>query len=212
MIIELDVQSREGSAPDALRAQGFLPAVVYGRKEATQPLSIDARAFERVWREAGETTIVSLKGLGHEVETLIHEVQVHPVSGVPLHADFYALEKGKKVTIAVPLEFVGEAPAEKQGHVFVKALHEIEIEVAPAELPHALEVDVSSLVEIGDHITAGEIRLPPSATLQIDPEEVIASITGYVEEPVEEPKTEAPAAEGAAEATTPAAEAPAEEK
>ena len=125
-----------------------------------------------------------------------------------MHADFYVLEKGKKIEISVPLEFVGEAPAEKMGHILVKALHEIEIEVAPAELPRNLEVDISKLVEVGDHITAADIKLPASATLVTNGEDIVVSVTAFQEEKIEEPTV-------AAEAGVPAEAAPesaAEEK
>src|SRR3990167_2384869 len=137
----LEVKSRDAKdSADALRKHGVVPAVFYGPKEGATPIAVDARKLERVWKEAGETTIVTLKGMGEDKDTLIHDVQFHPVNGNLLHADFYVLEKGKKITIKVPLEFEGVAPAEKAGHILIKALHEVEIEVAPAELPHHLAV------------------------------------------------------------------------
>ncbi len=139
---------------DALRASGRIPAVVYGPKEKATSIVVDAKVFGKLFKEAGETTIVKLSGLGEDKDTLIHDVQRHPVTDLPLHADFLALEKGKKIEISIPLEFVGAAPAEKAGHILVKTLHEVEIEVAPAELPQHLEVDISSLVEVGDHVVA----------------------------------------------------------
>ena len=179
----LDVTTRDTSqSVDILRAKGTIPATFYGPKELPASISIDGRRMESIWRDAGETTIVTLKGVGADKDTLIHDVQLHPVSGKILHADFYVLEKGKKITINVPLEFIGEAPAEKLGHILVKTLHEIEIEVAPAELPHNLEVDISTLTEVGDHITAGEVKLPPSATLITEAEEIVASVTAFQEE------------------------------
>jgi large subunit ribosomal protein L25 len=137
-----------------------------------------------------------------------------------LHADFYVLEKGKKIKIDVPLEFHGVAPAEKAGHILVKALHEIEIEVAPAELPHHLVVDLTKLANVGDHIVASEIALPPSAVLITSGEEIVASITEFKEEKEEitpAPETiittEKKAEEGAAgEGAAPAKEEKKEKK
>jgi large subunit ribosomal protein L25 len=182
-MLALEVTARNDTeSADALRARGVTPAVLYGPKESPMPIAIDARRLETVWRDAGETTIVTLKGAGHDMDTLIHDVQLHPVTSQILHADFYVLEKGKKITINVPLEFVGEAPAEKLGHILVKALHEIEIEVAPAELPHNLDVDLATLKEVGDHITASQIKLPPSAALITGADEIVASVTAFQEE------------------------------
>lgn len=219
-MLSLAVKARDAKdSSEALRTKGQVPAVFYGPKEEATPVAVDALAFDKIWREAGETTIVNLTGIGEEKQTLIHDVQFHPVTDRPLHADFYVLEKGKKVTINVPLEFEGVAPAEKAGHIVVKALHEVEIEVAPAELPHHLVVDLSLLANVGDHITASQIKLPSSAELKTNPDEIVVSITAFVEEKIEEPKLaeivgeekkegEAAGAEGA----TPAADAAPETK
>jgi large subunit ribosomal protein L25 len=147
----------------------------------------------RVWKEAGETTLVKLQGAGEDQDTLIHDVQIHPVTGALVHAGFYVIEKGKKVTIKVPLEFVGVAPAEKLGGIAVKALHEVEIEVAPAELPHHLEIDMSKLETVGAHITAKEIKLPPSAALLTAADEIVVSIVEFKEEKEEVPAAVVPA-------------------
>ena len=135
-----------------------------------------------MWKTAGETTIVKLTGVGEDKDTLIHDIQFHAVTSQVLHADFYVIEKGKKVTIEVPLEFIGSAPAEKLGHIVAKVLHAVEIEVAPAELPHHLEIDLSVLENVGDHVSAKQIKLPPSATLKINPDEIIVSIVEFKEE------------------------------
>ncbi|MDO8481772.1 MAG: 50S ribosomal protein L25 [bacterium] len=219
-MLAIEVEPRKiKESLDTLRKRGAMPAVFYGPKEAATPVAIDALKFERVWREAGETTVVALKGIGSEKEVLIHDVQFHPVTSSLLHADFYVLEKGKKIRIKVPLKFINSAPAEKAGHILVKALHEIEIEVAPAELPHDLPVDVSVLANVGDHIAAEQIPLPPSAILITHKGEIVASISEFREEKVATPEPTpavegaVPPAEGATQpASTPKPEAKAGEK
>lgn len=182
-MLELEIKARDSKeSNDTLRAGGAIPAVLYGPKEDATPIAINARAFERLFKEAGETTLVKLKGVGDDKDTLIHDVQWHPVTDKPLHADFLVLEKGKKITLNIPLEFVGVAPAEKAGHIVTKVLHEVEIEVAPHELPQQLEVDISKLENVGDHISAKEIKLPASAELKTDADEIVVSITAFVEE------------------------------
>ncbi len=196
-MLAIEVEKREmKESPETLRKRGAMPAVFYGPKESATAIAIDALKFDRVWREAGETTVIQLTGVGDAKETLIHDVQFHPVTSVPLHADFYVLEKGKKIKIKVPLKFIGVAPAEKAGHIVSKVLHEIEIEVAPAELPHDLPVDISGLANVGEHITAGQIKLPPSATLISHGADIAVTIIEFKEEKVEEPVAPA-AAEGA---------------
>lgn len=215
-MLELEIKSRDSQeSNDTLRSSGRIPAVLYGPKEDSTPVVIDSKVFGKLFKEAGETTIIKLKGVGDDKDTLIHDVQWHPVSDIPLHADFYVIEKGKKIEISIPLEFVGVAPAEKAGHIIVKALHEVEIEVTPAELPQHLEVDISKLENVGDHITAKEIKLPPSAELKTDADEIVVSVTAFVEE--KEPETEVKLAEvegdaekaaaAAAEGGAPAADA-----
>src|SRR3990167_5789885 len=133
MIVKLEVSPRDSKeSAELLREKGSVPAVFYGPKEASTPVAINGRKLASIWKEAGETTIITLTGAGEDKDTLIRDVQTHPVTGALLHADFYVLEKGKKITINIPLEFEGIAPAEKAGHVISKALHEIEIEVTPA--------------------------------------------------------------------------------
>lgn len=186
--MELSVEKRDvKTAPKTLRNKGILPAVVYGRKAEATPISVDQKTFEKVFHKAGESTVITLSGLGEEKDALIHEVVFHPVSGEILHADFYAIEKGQKVTVSIPIEFVGESPAVKdKGAVLVKVMHELEIEVLPKDLPHALEVDLGKLVELEDKIFVKDIKLPESAIITDDPEEVVAMATEAQEEEIEE--------------------------
>jgi len=175
---------------DVLRKAGRMPAVFYGPKESSTPVSVSLAEFKKVWKKAGESSVVIIKEGSSEHETLIHEVDVHPLSGEPRHADFYVLEKGKKVQVAVQLVFVGVAPAIKdKGGILVKVQREIEIEAAPKDLPHEIEVDISKLIEISDVIHAKDLKLPAGVDLKISPEEVVASVS----EPKEE-KEEAPTA------------------
>jgi large subunit ribosomal protein L25 len=199
-MLELEIKPRDSKeSAETLRAQGVLPAVIYGPKEEATAITINQKEFERLFKKAGETTIIKLKGLGEEKDSLVHDIQRHPVNDTVLHADFYVLEKGKKVTLNIPLEFVGEAPAEKQGHILTKVLHEVEIEVAPADLPQHLEVDISKLENVGDHVLASDIKLPKSAELKISPDEILVSVTAFVEEKAEAPApAESAPAEGAA--------------
>ncbi len=207
-MLTLDIQPRNAAdSPEALRIKGVVPAVFYGPKEGSTPIAVDARKLEHVWKAGGQTSVITLEGVGEKKETLIHDVQFHAVTGRLVHADFYVLEKGKKIKINVPLEWVGQAPAEKAGHIVVKALHEVEIEVAPAELPHNLAVDLSKLENVGDHITASQITLPPSASLITDAHEIVVSVTEFKEEAVEiAPAPETVITTAKTEEGTPAAE------
>lgn len=171
---------------EGLRKAGVFPAVYYGKKEEAKPIQMSASEFGKVWKEAGESTVVSITMPTGNVDALIHDVQFDVVTGQPIHADFYVFEKGHKVEISIPLEFIGVSPAVKeQGAVLMKVLHEIKIKAEPAKLPHAIEVDISSLINLNDHITAQSIKLPAGVELIENPEEVVVSVAEAKEEVVE---------------------------
>jgi large subunit ribosomal protein L25 len=186
--MELTVEKRDSKKSSAtLRGKGILPAVIYGRKEESTPIAVDRKTFEKLYKQAGENTVVTIKGLGEDKDTLIHEVVVDAVTGVALHADFYAIAKGQTVTVAIPIEFDGESPAVKElGGILVKVMHELEIEVPPKDLPHALHADISKLKTLEDKITVADLKLPASAKITADVEEVVAMIDVAKDEPVEE--------------------------
>ncbi len=188
------MQKREqfGKALTAARKEGRLPVVVYGPKELAISCFVNLAEFKKVWKVAGESSVVSLTidGAGTK-DVLIHDVDVHPVTGVPRHVDFYAIEAGKKVEVAVPLIFVGLAPVIKNlGATLVKVLYEIEIAALPKDLPHEISVDVSSLAALDSQIHARDLSLPIGVTLITGPFEVIAAVA---EQKAEEEKLAAPA-------------------
>ena len=188
-MLSLTVEKRANTGKlEALRESGKMPAVFYGPKEASTSISVSAKEFSKVWKKAGESSVVILKDGAHEHETLIHEVDVHPLSGEPRHADFYVIEKGKKVQVAVPLVFSGVSPAVKdKAAILVKVMREMEIEAAPRDLPRELVVDISALVEYNDSIHAKDIKLPSGVELKVKPEDVVASVTEAKEEVEEAP-------------------------
>lgn len=174
--------------PEAVRKTGQIPAVFYGKKEASTPISIERNDFLKVWKEAGESTIVKLETPEGAKESLIHEVDFDPITGQPIHADFYVFEKGHKVKVELPIEFEGISPAVKDfGGVLVKVLHEIEVEAEPKDLPSHLVLDTGVLANIGDQILAGDLRLPAGVSLVSGAEEVVALIAQPREEKEEEP-------------------------
>lgn len=191
--MELKAQKRSvtGKGVQALRAEGKIPAVVYGSKEESLPIEVEVGAFTRVLKEAGESIVIELSLDGETKNVLIHDIDHDPVTNEPRHADFYAVQKGQKVNVAVPLAFVGEAPGVKElGANLIKALHELEIEAEATNLPHEIEVDVSSLTSLDSHIAAKDVRLPSGVTLVTGEDEAVASLAMPEEEP-EEP-AEAP--------------------
>ena len=190
--MELTVEKRDLKAsPNTLRQKGVLPAVVYGRAQESTPIAVDLKTFQKLYKQAGESSVITLKGLGEAKDALIHDVSFDVLTGTPLHADFYAIAKGQKVTVAVPFSFDNESPAVRDlGGILVKVMHDLEIEVEPKDLPHSIQVDISKLTELDSQIKVSDLKLPPSAKISIDMDEVVAMIDVAKEEPVEEVVTD----------------------
>ncbi len=184
-MLTLDVTKRTalGKASKELLKKGEMPATVYGPKQEAISITVPVRAFQKVWKQGGESTVVILKGLGDEKETLIQEVSFDPISDLPRHADFYAIEKGKKVRVGVPIEFVGTSPAVKElGAVLLKVMHELEIEVMPKDLPHVIEVDIAPLATMGSSLNVKDLKLPAGVTCLNNADEVVAMASEVKEE------------------------------
>lgn len=185
--MELTVEKRSiETKAKALRDKGVLPAVIYGRSEESTPIAVDLKTFSKLYKAAGESSVITLKGLDADKQVLIHDVAFDAVSGAPIHADFYAIQKGQKVTVAVPLEFDGVSPAVKDlGGILTKVMHELELTCEPADLPHAIHVDISKLVTLEDQIKVSDLAIPKTAELSIDADEVVAMISVAQDEPEE---------------------------
>jgi large subunit ribosomal protein L25 len=185
-MLKLNAQKRETTEKTpAIRESGRVPAVFYGKKTPSTPISINTGDFLKLWHEAGEATIFSLSIDGSEEHSaLIHDVQVHPVTQEPTHVDFYVVEKGQKVTVSVPFEFIGEAPAlDTYDATLVKVMHEIEIEASPSNLPSQIEVDISGLAEIDQQILVTDLKLPAGVEItEAEPEEVVVLVAAVKEE------------------------------
>ncbi len=186
-MLTLKVEKRNiGENLNQMRKAGKIPAVFYGKKEEATSIVVSKAEFEKVLKEAGESSIINLHGDAIDVDVLIHEVDLDPVTDYPRHADFYAIEKGKKLEVKIPLEFIGVSPAVKDlGAILVKVMHEVEVEALPKDLPHTLTVDISSLVAFNDVITAAEIKLPAGVELKDKAENIVASVSEPKEEVVE---------------------------
>lgn len=160
-----------------LRADGKIPAVVYGPAHDAQAITLDTKAFEKVWHEAGESTVVELAGLGKDLSVIIHDVSVDPLYSTPTHADLFAVRTDQAVEVTVPLEFTGSAPAEKElGGTLIKVLHEIDIEALPKDLPHNIEIDVTVLKTFDDQIHVRDIVLPKGVTATTSGDDVVALV------------------------------------
>ncbi len=163
-----------GKSSSLLAKEGLMPAVVYGHSQEATPISLPVADFQKILRDSGESVVIDVEGLGKPMQVLIHDIDRDPVTNIPRHADLYAIEKGAKVEVAVPLSFIGESMAVKTGANLVKVLHELQIEADPANLPHDIEVDISALAEVGDQIHVKDLILPKGVITHADADEVVA--------------------------------------
>lgn len=187
MTIKLPVTVRDQAINlGALRENGNVPAVVYGPKQEAIQITLSGKEFDKVLKEAGESTIVELTGLKETAEVLIKDVDFNPVKNQVVHVDFYAIERGKEMTTHVPLEFVGEAPVEenKLGNV-TKVLHEVTVTCLPKDLPSHIDVDLSVLATIEDKIHVSDLKLPAGVAVDMDADETVA-VVSVAKEEVEE--------------------------
>lgn len=179
-----------GKKVRSLRKQGFLPAVVYGGGKQAEPVSIKEADFSKLWKSAGESTIVELVLDGQKKNVLIHDVAIDPLRDKPVHADFYTVDAHKKIRVDVPLEFIGESEAVKAGGILVKVLHSLKIEALPKDLPHSISVDTSTLKAVGDSVLISDLKMPAGVFFLGSKSETVA----VVETPRAEEELKAPEA------------------
>lgn len=189
MTISLAVTKRDDSKKlGALRAAGDMPGVVYGPKQEPITIAMSQKDFDKVLEEAGESTIVELTGLEKPIEVLIKDVDFDPAKRGYRHVDFYAIERGKEMTVNVPLEFIGVAPAEKSGvGTVTKVLHEIEVTCRPSLLPAEIEVDLSVLVDEESIIHVSDLKVAEGVVIENEGDETVAVVSVAKEEVDEAP-------------------------
>ncbi|HDH31195.1 MAG TPA: 50S ribosomal protein L25 [Candidatus Wolfebacteria bacterium] len=185
--MELGVQKREifGKKVKALREQELIPAELYGHGFENLHLSVSAKNFSRVFKEAGESTVIKLKVEGgdekeksSELNVLIHDIQKNALTDEISHIDFYQVRMDEKIKTTVPLIFVGEAPGVKEkGGILIKAVKEIEVESLPADLPNNISINIDVLDDIGKSIHMKDIKIDEKVKVLIDAETVITTIT-----------------------------------
>lgn len=204
-----------GRKVKALRRDGNLPANIYGKKLASIAVQVPLKDFQKTFEEVGETGVIELQVNDDKYPALIHNVQVNPVTDIPVHVDFLNVDLAQKVTAPVPIEFIGESPAEKSGEgVVVYQLYEVEVEALPTDLPEKLEVDVSGLEKIDDAIHVSDLNVD-RAKIEIkeDPEQSVVYITEpQKEEEIAPPEEAVAEGEAPAEGETKEGEAEGEEK
>ena len=197
--IKAELRTVLGRKVKKIRKEGLLPATVYGRN--FEPISVQFKTMEleRLFDEVGESGLVELLIDTQKVPVLFRNPQYSPVEGELVHIDCYKVNLKEKITATVPIEFIGESQAVKEGNNLVEVSNEVEIEALPADLPESITVDITALNTVEDMITVGDIKLDEKMEMVTQPDQVIVKVEKpRVEEvaPVEEEaQVEVPATE-----------------
>ncbi len=188
LTLKVEPRSITGKKVKTIREKGGIPAVMYGQETDPVNLSVDYASFEKVYKKAGESTLVNLifGDEKKEVPVLIHDVSYNPVNDKIEHIDFYKIKYGQELTANVELKFVGESKAVKEkGGILVIKLNEVEIRCLPKDLISEIEVDLSILEDFDDIIYVKDLKVPETIKIINDKEEIVAGVshsTGTVEE------------------------------
>ena len=153
-----------------LRAAGKIPAIIYGHARAPQSLELDGHTLGKLLdRISYTTTVIELDVAGQTARTIIRELQRHPVNRNILHVDFQELVAGEKITVRVPLKFVGTPEGVRTGGGILDAtIRELHITVDPADIPNHIDVDVSAL-HVGKSLHVRDVQVPNGVTVLDDP-------------------------------------------
>ena len=209
-MVEVTIERREGQGKGTarkLRRAGVIPAVFYGPRRTTVSIAVRAEEFEKKLSHLEGSHLIRLLNDGgkdaelHDKAVLLREIQRHPVTGDVLHADFFEVDLTERLTVSVPLRFIGKAVGVVEGGILQPIVREIEVECLPTEIPEFIEVDVSHLT-IHQAVHLSELRLPERVTAMGEPSQPLVSVLPPT---VEEAKPAAEAAE-----VVPAEGAPAE--
>lgn len=188
--IVLQAQPRDmiGKQVKALRRQGLLPAVIYGKGKDSITISLDYRESSRILPTITSSHLVVVDVNGKKHTTLVRERQRQPVTGDLLHIDFQEVSMTEKLRTRVVIELVGESPAVKnEGGILVSNLEDLHIEAYPRDLPERITVDISGLDDIGKSVYVRDVQAIKGVEILHDEDEVIAVITApAAEEEVEE--------------------------
>ncbi len=181
--MEIKAEKREffGKKNRALREQGRIPAILYGPDFKSEPVSVNLKEVKLIYQKAGESTVIDLKVKDEKesYKVLIKDIQWDPVTDDLIHVDFYKANLAEKVSVSIPVKIIGESAIVKSGAgIVLTLLSEIEVEALPLDLPHEVEVNVSSLTEIGQSVAVKDLPIDHTKVkvLEHHPEDLVVKI------------------------------------
>jgi len=181
MDLEIAVTAREvyGKQNKRLRTTGVVPGVLFGKGTGSIPVQLDAKALELLYRQAGRTSVVkvSVDG-GRPTSAIIKGLQRNPLTGKALHVDLFAVDLTQEMQADIPLAFIGTSAAvEMEAGILFTALDHLKVRALPADLPHEIEVDLSSLVDMEATIHVRDLSVSSNLTVINDPDDLVAKVT-----------------------------------
>lgn len=195
-----------GKKVKSLRKNGQLPGHVFGKGLETEAVSVDGKTFLKTFKEAGETGLIDLKIGAEKVRpVMVRGVQYDPVSGEPLHIDFYQVNLTQTVKVPVPLVLIGEQPelVHLGEAIVLQTLNEVEAEALPTDLIEKIEVDITNLKNIDDAITVGQLNFDRNKLkVSAGEEEIVVKLAPAITEEMKKQMEEAAAEAAAAVAET----------
>jgi large subunit ribosomal protein L25 len=199
LVVEVTPREQRGKNNSRrLRRAGSIPAIVYGGRKDTVPVSVDPEAIVRIIRsESGENTIfqLSLKGTGKSRHVMIKDYQVDPVQGRLMHADFVRIQMDEVVEVDVPIRLSGESPGVKlDGGILEHVTREVRVTCLPGDIPEHISVDVSKL-RIGDSLRVSDLAKAEKYKILEDPEQTLVNCSPPTKEEVAPEAVEAAAEE-----------------
>jgi len=181
LVIEVERREQFGKGANRkLRAQGLIPAVVYGGGKEPVPVVVNRKAVtELLHQERGKNTIflLRMKGTKQERHAMLKDFQIDPITQQYIHLDFIRVMKGQHVRVEVPVELVGESVGVKAGGFLDFTGRSLHVECPADAIPEKVTVDISKL-RIGEHVAAGDVKLPPGVKLLDDPHKILVTIEG----------------------------------
>lgn len=192
--IVLQADNREATGKNQvkkLRNEELVPGVIYAKNQENVNVQFTARDFEKVLRQAGTSTIITLDINGENKEVLIKDFQSHPYKNQFLHVDFQAIDQNQAIRVTVPVVLVNRDDMTEVTGVLVQNLDDVEVECLPKYIPQTADVDVKDM-QIGDNKTIADLDIFANDDITIlgDEEEVVCSLQEVSEEEIDDEESE----------------------
>ncbi|GAB4221514.1 MAG TPA: 50S ribosomal protein L25/general stress protein Ctc [Spirochaetota bacterium] len=178
-VLPVETRTQIGkNANHKLRAQGYIPAVLYSHGES-QTIMVQKKNFFKIFKgHISENVLIDLDikdSKGSPVKAFVKDYQRHPITDEILHVDFFRVTMTEAISTKVPVEISGTSIGVKQGGILEIIEREIEVECLPADLPEKITIDVTNL-SIGQSIHVKDIAAPKGVTILSTPETVIVAV------------------------------------